>query len=219
MQLPDTETVNGNGHHTESKADENESNESPAVASVTEIDLATLSETLLEVVSDKTGYPPEMLELDMDMEADLGIDSIKRVEILGALQEAMPDLPQPNLEDLGELRTLNQIIEYLRSFDKAAETTVETSVEQPESIAEIFLNIVSEHTGYPVQNLSLEMSMQDDLGIGIVKRGEILASLQERIPNLLQPHEIAKQDTLAQVVDYLNSERSQKKTSLSEAML
>ena len=219
LQLPDTETVNGNGHHTESKADENESNESPAVASVTEIDLATLSETLLEVVSDKTGYPPEMLELDMDMEADLGIDSIKRVEILGALQEAMPDLPQPNLEDLGELRTLNQIIEYLRSFDKAAETTVETSVEQPESIAEIFLNIVSEHTGYPVQNLSLEMSMQDDLGIGIVKRGEILASLQERIPNLLQPHEIAKQDTLAQVVDYLNSERSQKKTSLSEAML
>lgn len=215
------ETVNGNGHHTELQADEKiESTESPAVTSVVEIDLATLSETLLEVVSDKTGYPPEMLELDMDMEADLGIDSIKRVEILGALQEAMPDLPQPNLEDLGELRTLDRIIEYLRSFEEAGEPAgVETSVEQPESIAQIFLNIVSEHTGYPVQNLNLEMSMQDDLGIGIVKRSEILASLQERVPNLSQTPEIAKQDTLAQVVDYLNSDKSQKKTSLSEAIL
>lgn len=34
-----------------------------------------------------------MLELTMDIEADLGIDSIKRVEILGALLELYPDLP------------------------------------------------------------------------------------------------------------------------------
>ncbi|MGL6344342.1 MAG: acyltransferase domain-containing protein, partial [Waterburya sp.] len=77
------------------------------------IDVASLSQTLLDVVSDKTGYPTEMLELEMDLEADLGIDSIKRVEILGALQEEMPDLPQPNLEELAELRTLQQIIDYL----------------------------------------------------------------------------------------------------------
>ena len=31
-----------------------------------------------------------MLGLDADLEADLGIDSIKRVEILGALQKALP---------------------------------------------------------------------------------------------------------------------------------
>ncbi len=45
-----------------------------------------LTNALLQVVSEKTGYPTETLELDMDMEADLGIDSIKRVEILGAIQ-------------------------------------------------------------------------------------------------------------------------------------
>ncbi|MGS0724314.1 hypothetical protein, partial [Shewanella sp. 30m-9] len=33
-------------------------------------------DTMLNVVADKTGYPTEMLELGMDMEADLGIDSI-----------------------------------------------------------------------------------------------------------------------------------------------
>jgi hypothetical protein len=46
---------------------------------------------LLAIVSEKTGYPVETLELDMDMEADLGIDSIKRVEILGALQAQFPN--------------------------------------------------------------------------------------------------------------------------------
>ena len=48
-----------------------------------------LAEALLAVVSEKTGYPAEMLELSMDMEADLGIDSIKRVEILGAMRDTV----------------------------------------------------------------------------------------------------------------------------------
>lgn len=46
-----------------------------------------------------------MLELEMDMEADLGIDSIKRVEILGAMQELYPNMPPVNPEELAELRT------------------------------------------------------------------------------------------------------------------
>ena len=79
-------------------------------------DYADLGETLLAITSDKTGYPVEMLEMDMDMEADLGIDSIKRVEILGAIQEKYPDLPQPNLEELGDLRTIGQIVNYLQKL-------------------------------------------------------------------------------------------------------
>ncbi|MBU7586444.1 MAG: acyltransferase domain-containing protein [Nostoc sp. TH1S01] len=77
-------------------------------------DYADIAQTLLNITSDKTGYPVEMLELEMDMEADLGIDSIKRVEILGAMQETYPNLPKPNVEDLGDLRTIGQIVEYLQ---------------------------------------------------------------------------------------------------------
>jgi polyketide-type polyunsaturated fatty acid synthase PfaA len=80
---------------------------------VEEIDVESLGQSLLEIVSEKTGYPVEMLELDMDIEADLGIDSIKRVEILGAMQERFQSLSQPNLEDLVELRTLGQIVDLL----------------------------------------------------------------------------------------------------------
>ncbi|MDJ0795223.1 MAG: beta-ketoacyl synthase N-terminal-like domain-containing protein [Calothrix sp. MO_167.B12] len=104
------------------------------VAEPVAVDLSNLSENLLAITSEKTGYPVEMLELDMDMEADLGIDSIKRVEIMGALQEMYPDLPKPeNVEELGELRTIAQIVDYLQSLaaKSGSETTVTPGVETP----------------------------------------------------------------------------------------
>ena len=67
----------------------------------------------MEVVSEKTGYPAEMLELDMALDADLGIDSIKRVEILSALQERLPEAPAAKPEHLGTLHSLRQIAAFL----------------------------------------------------------------------------------------------------------
>ena len=69
---------------------------------------------LLEVVSNLTGYPVAMLALDMDIEADLGIDSIKRVEILATLEEKMPGLPAILPDTLGTLKTLGQIASFLK---------------------------------------------------------------------------------------------------------
>lgn len=54
-----------------------------------------------------------MLELDMALDADLGIDSIKRVEILAAIQERLPDAPIVKPEHLGSLNTLRQVAEFL----------------------------------------------------------------------------------------------------------
>ena len=65
------------------------------------------------MVSEKTGYPVEMLDLDMGLDADLGIDSIKRVEILSALQEKLPGSPLIGPEHLGSLQTLGEIARHL----------------------------------------------------------------------------------------------------------
>jgi NAD(P)-dependent dehydrogenase (short-subunit alcohol dehydrogenase family)/acyl carrier protein len=69
---------------------------------------------LLAVVSERTGYPVEMLDLDADMEADLGIDSIKRVEIAGTMIQDLPagetDL---DLEQITATRTLREVIDAL----------------------------------------------------------------------------------------------------------
>ncbi|AFY35882.1 type I polyketide synthase [Calothrix sp. PCC 7507] len=93
----------------------------PEVETTATTDYADLGQTLLNITSEKTGYPVEMLEMEMDMEADLGIDSIKRVEILGTMQEMYPDLPKPNLEELGDLRTIGQIVDYLQKLAAGSE--------------------------------------------------------------------------------------------------
>jgi len=101
------------------------------------LDTETLTASLLDIVSDKTGYPAEMLELDMDMEADLGIDSIKRVEILSALQDERPDLPEIETEALAELRTLGQIIEYTNERSSSSSGRSPASELEPESSREL----------------------------------------------------------------------------------
>ena len=67
---------------------------------------------MLTMVADKTGYPTEMLQLSMNMEADLGIDSIKKVEIMGAIQEKYPKI-QLDPEELITLQTLEEVAQYL----------------------------------------------------------------------------------------------------------
>lgn len=68
---------------------------------------------LLRLVSERTGYPEEMLSLDQDMEAELGIDSIKRVEILGALVKELKGFDDSRTDQLNRLRTLGEIIDFL----------------------------------------------------------------------------------------------------------
>lgn len=68
---------------------------------------------LLKTVSEKTGYPSEMLDLGMELEAELGIDSIKRVEIMGALRESFPAARAVTPEKLAELRILGDIVDFV----------------------------------------------------------------------------------------------------------
>jgi malonyl CoA-acyl carrier protein transacylase len=69
---------------------------------------------LLAVVADKTGYPVEILNLEMELEADLGIDSIKRVEILSALRERLPGVPDAQAAEFATLHRLGEITDRLR---------------------------------------------------------------------------------------------------------
>lgn len=86
------------------------------------LEMKTLTQELLTLVSERTGYPPEMLDLDADLEADLGIDSIKRVEILGSFRKSHPKLDRllsgQGLEQLQTQRTLRTIVGWIESQAK-----------------------------------------------------------------------------------------------------
>ncbi|MFZ2039775.1 MAG: SDR family NAD(P)-dependent oxidoreductase, partial [Desulfobacterales bacterium] len=174
---------------------------------------ADLEPHLLAVVSELTGYPAEMLTLEMDIEADLGIDSIKRVEILSALEERHPELPPVSPETMGSLRTLGQIVAYLApagSASPAAAAMKAPAAPPPVAgpaadLEPHLLAVVAELTGYPAEMLTLEMDIEADLGIDSIKRVEILSALEERHPELppVAPETMGSLRTLGQIVAHL----------------
>ncbi|MFI5793683.1 SDR family NAD(P)-dependent oxidoreductase [Streptomyces sp. NPDC051677] len=82
----------------------------PALGPAPEVDTRAV---LLGAVAELTGYPMDVLNEEMDMEMDLGIDSIKRVQILAAIRNAIPSLPPLDPGEVIKLRTLGQVREAL----------------------------------------------------------------------------------------------------------
>lgn len=177
---------------------------------------------LLEIVSDKTGYPPELIDLDMELEADLGIDSIKRVEILSAFQEAAPGAATFSSERLGQLRTLREVLAEAangsetiasvapRPAPEAASHDVPTPASAVDDIANEVIEIVADKTGYPVEALDLALELEADLGIDSIKRVEILSALQDRFPSLpaVGADEASTLRSLGQLVERLGAASS-----------
>jgi acyl transferase domain-containing protein/NAD(P)-dependent dehydrogenase (short-subunit alcohol dehydrogenase family) len=173
---------------------------------------------LLQVVAEKTGYPVEMLELDMTLDADLGIDSIKRVEILAALQTQLPEAPVVKPEDLGRLHTLRQIVAFLASQGQTTSAPLQAASEAARAapaakpsvspmVQTVLLEVVADKTGYPVEMLELDMTLDADLGIDSIKRVEILSALQTRLPEapVVKPDDLGRLQTLRQIVAFLQA--------------
>ncbi|MET8569203.1 SDR family NAD(P)-dependent oxidoreductase [Streptomyces sp. NPDC004783] len=79
----------------------------------TPMSASELERLLISVVARLTGYPTDMLHADMELEADLGVDSIKRVEILSAVRQEVGDVATADVGRLGGLRTLREIVAAL----------------------------------------------------------------------------------------------------------
>ena len=57
------------------------------------LDEATVTKEIVKMVAEKTGYPEDMLDLDLDMEADLGIDTVKQAELFAAMRAIRSNKP------------------------------------------------------------------------------------------------------------------------------
>ena len=208
-----------------------ESVPAPVVAPLAAAALSATAETVRTVVAEKTGYPVDMLDLDMDLEAELGIDSIKQVEILSALREKLPSMPEIEPARLAELRTLQLIAEAIVSDSEspaigitspAAEATGTSggsnsaeAVSQPPQVptrdcgaalsatAETVRAVVAEKTGYPVDMLDLDMDLEAELGIDSIKQVEILSALREKLPSMpeIEPARLAELRTLQLIAE------------------
>lgn len=108
--------------------------ETGELPTATNLTLDQIKEILLDVVSDKTGYPIEMLGMDMDLEADLSIDSIKRLEIIGGLKEKMNfgegmEEADGMIEQMASIKTLRGMISWIEELQNGSATTNTSAVE------------------------------------------------------------------------------------------
>ena len=161
---------------------------------------------LLEVVAEKTGYPAEMLEPGMQLDADLGIDSIKRVEILSALQERLPDAPVIKPEHLGTLRTLDDIAGFLGGGARGRNPSPDPARGGPRGRRPGRApGGGGGEDGLPAEMLEPGMQLDADLGIDSIKRVEILSALQERLPEapVIKPEHLGTLRTLDDIVGFL----------------
>ena len=71
------------------------------------------ADRILALVAEQTGYPPDLLDLDLDLEADLGIDTVKQAEVFAAIREAY-EIPFDDALKLRDYPTLNHVVGFVR---------------------------------------------------------------------------------------------------------
>jgi len=176
-----------------------------APSPATDVDAGDVEAKVVEVVVSHTGYPADFIELDQDLEGELGIDTVKQAEIMAELREHY-SLPVDESFVLSEHPTLNHMIAYLSEMGdgssvSSAPTPAPTPVVRvevepeldsaPTAVAEVgdagdagdveakVVEVVVTHTGYPADFIELDQDLEGELGIDTVKQAEIMAELRE----------------------------------------
>ena len=192
-----------------------------------------VKERILALVVEKTGYPKDMLDLDLDLEADLGVDTVKQAEMFAAIREIY-NIPRDENRKLRDYPTLAHVIRFVyeKRPDLAAGPAVAKEEVQPataaptavaekpapaatssqmvagEPVKERILALVVEKTGYPKDMLDLDLDLEADLGVDTVKQAEMFAAIRE-IYNIPRDENRKLRDypTLAHVIRFVYEKR------------
>ncbi len=145
------------------------------------------------VVAEMTGYPSELLEPDLDLEADLGVDTVKQAEVFAAVRGRYDVERDDNLQ-LRDFPTLRHVAAWVR--DRAG-LDRRPRARRPlpagtggcgpgagaggggDEVLAAVTAIVAELTGYPAELLEPDLDLEADLGVDTVKQAEVFAAVRE----------------------------------------
>jgi acyl carrier protein len=192
----------------------------PSPVVVEEATIDPVADKVLTIVAEQTGYPTDMLELDLDLEADLGVDTVKQAETFLAIRKAF-DIPRQDNLQLRDYPTLARVIEFVQQMrpdlvvakEAAAVTTpivevVEPITETGDPIQEQVLAIVAEQTGYPTDMLELDLDLEADLGVDTVKQAETFLAIRQAFDIPRQENlQLRDYPTLAHVIEFVKQMR------------
>ena len=176
--------------------------EEPVTAAV----VGDITPAVIEVVVNHTGYPADFVELDQDLEGELGIDTVKQAEIMADIRSLF-ELPVDEDFILSDYPTLNHMIAYIHKMkggevsvpiskpqptsvsepviEEVVESTPEVISQAPSSTADVgeikpeLIGVVVKHTGYPEDFIEMDQDLEGELGIDTVKQAEIMGDVRE----------------------------------------
>ena len=208
--------------------------ETPTVAPAVQaggmtLDRETVYHTLVRIVCEKSGYAADEIEADFELEADLGIDTVKQAEIMAAAREQYSLEPDTEFR-LSEYESLGKLTDYIveraggshlaaSSTEKpVAQKTADVATEEAapvqtselavsvdsNAIYEQIVAILCDQTGYDPSEIEAEFEMEADLGIDTVKQAEIMAKVRE-VYSLERDEEfrLSEYPTLARLTEYV----------------
>ena len=191
-----------------------------------------VKERILGLVAEKTGYPVDMLDLDLDLEADLGVDTVKQAEVLATLREAYK-IPRDENRKLRDYPTLAHVIRFVyekrpdlagtvsapsaaapakKEESKLVVTPASAEIvaknDNGDSVKDRILALAAERTGYPIEMLDLDLDLEADLGVDTVKQAEMLAAIRAAydIPRD-ESRKLRDYPTLAHVIRFVYEKR------------
>ncbi|MFZ0912714.1 MAG: SDR family NAD(P)-dependent oxidoreductase [Candidatus Korobacteraceae bacterium] len=206
----------------------------PSSPVVTPADSAgeSVKERILALMVEKTGYPKDMLDVDLDLEADLGVDTVKQAEMFAAIREIY-NIPRDENRKLRDYPTLAHVIRFvyekrpdLAGAASPTPITAEPAAPEPapvaapavtdDAIKDKVLEIVAEKTGYPKDMLDLDLDLEADLGIDTVKQAEMFAAIRAAY-NIPRDENLKLRDfpTLAHVIQFAHA--GQRTTTVATA--
>ena len=98
--------------------------------------VAEVNQYVLQVVSEKTGYPQEMLDMDLDLEADLGVDTVKQAELFATIRTHY-GIPRKEDLRLSDYNTLNKVVQFVLGAEGNSIQSIAPSMEkQVEAVQE-----------------------------------------------------------------------------------
>ncbi len=167
-----------------------------------------MTDAVVSIVAEMTGYPPDLLELDLDLEADLGVDTVKQAEVFAAVRGRF-GVERDDSLSLREFPTLTHVIGWILGKSGAPETAATPAapaaapvapaaaaavaapvaevvgvaaraVPSEAEVTDAVVSIVAEMTGYPPDLLELDLDLEADLGVDTVKQAEVFAAVRGR---------------------------------------
>ncbi|MEV4831356.1 SDR family NAD(P)-dependent oxidoreductase [Micromonospora sp. NPDC049257] len=188
--------------------------------------IAEFQQAILAVISERTGYPVDLIELDLDLEADLSIDSIKRAEVAGEVAQRLSlsvEGDESELEDLVKARTVRAMVTWLdekMSGTVTATATLTAALPSGDQVGvtaadfqQAILAVISERTGYPVDLIEPDLDLEADLSIDSIKRAEVAGEVAQRLSLSVEGDEseledLVKARTVRAMVTWLDQKMS-----------